>query len=164
MNILHALLGEHGPIRHQLDVLRLQAPQLDDHLLRAAVFGLAEAIESHARIEDELLFDPLATSGRMPTGPVEAMRSEHREIESLFGQVLAPATPTESPDLQRTVARLIELVRHHFDHEEHVLFPFAAAALDETRLDELGRTWGERRSVMLRNFTSAETQAFGMRR
>jgi hemerythrin-like domain-containing protein len=159
MNILHALLGEHGPLRHQLDALRLVAPGLDDGKLRAATRGLAEAVESHAELEDELLFDPLSADRRMPGGPVDAMRAEHREIETLLGQVLAPPATPGRPDPQRTVARLIELVRHHFDHEENVLFPIAATLLEEQRLAELGATWAERRGVELRTISPIEPSA-----
>lgn len=147
MNILHALLGEHGPLRHQLDALRLAAPRLPDNELRAATLGLAQAIESHAHLEDELLFVALAASGRMPAGPVEVMRAEHEEIETLLGQILAPADTPGRPDPQRTVARLVETVRHHFDHEEQVLFRLAVKVLDAERLTGLAQTWAERRGV-----------------
>ncbi len=163
MNILHALLGEHGPIRHQLDALRLAAPRMSDIELRAATLGLAEAVESHAHLEDELLFEPLAKSGRMPMGPVEAMRAEHDEIERLLGQILAPVDTPGRPDPQRTTARMIEIVRHHFSHEENVLFPLAAKMLDEQRLSDLAAEWAARRGVEMRSFSSSELQAFGGR-
>ena len=161
MNILHALLGEHGPIRHQLEALRRSAPRLSDPELRAATLGLAEAIESHAHLEDELLFEPLAKSGRMPMGPVMAMRAEHDEIERLLGGILAPEGTPSRPDPQRTAARMIEIVRDHFGHEEHVLFPLAATVLDAERLGDLGAEWAARRGVEVRSFSSAELQAFG---
>ena len=149
MNILHALLGEHGPLRHQLEALKLAAPRLGDAELRAAVLVTAEAVESHARIEDELLFDALAASGQMPAGPVEAMRAEHAQIVTLLGQLLAPADTPGRPDPQRTVLRLVETVRHHFAHEENVLFPLAGRSLDAARLAALGAEWAARRGVGL---------------
>ncbi len=147
MNIVCALLGEHGSLRHQLEVLRLTAPQHSEEKLGAAVFALAEAIENHASLEDELLFEALVASGEMPAGPVEAMRSEHRTIESLLGQILAPAGQPGRPDPQRTVWRLLETVGHHFGHEEHALFPMAVQILAPARLEELGTQWAERRGV-----------------
>lgn len=147
MNLLPLLLGEHGPLRHLVRTLELAAPRMGDDELRAATLEVADAIESHAHLEDELLFDPLAASGRLPPGPVEAMRAEHRQIESYLGQILAPASTPGRPDPQRTVLRLAETVRHHFDHEENVLFPIAAGALDAARLDALGASWAERRKV-----------------
>lgn len=147
MNLLAALLGEHGPLRHQLRTLGLVAPRMNDAELRAAALTLAEAIGSHAALEDELLFVPLAASGAMPAGPVEAMRAEHDQIESLLGQLLAPADEPGRPDPARTVSRLVTTVGHHFDHEENVLFPLAARALPPARLAELGDAWAERRGV-----------------
>jgi len=147
MNLLPLLLGEHGPLRHLLRTLELAAPRLGDDELRAATLVVADAIESHAHLEDELLFDPLEESSRLPPGPVEAMRAEHRQIESLLGQLLAPAAEPGRLDPQRTVLRLAETVRHHFDHEENVLFPLAAGALDGLRLEALGATWAGRRKV-----------------
>lgn len=150
MNILPLLLGEHGPLRHLVRTLELTAPRFGDDELRAATLAVADAIESHAHLEDELLFDSLAASGRLPSGPVEAMRAEHRQIESYLGQILAPASTPGRPDPQRTVLRLAETVRHHFDHEENVLFPLAAGALDAPHLAELGASWAERRKVEAR--------------
>ncbi|HLF57123.1 MAG TPA: hemerythrin domain-containing protein [Thermoanaerobaculia bacterium] len=159
MNLLFALLGEHGPLHRQLEVLRLTAPRYSDSELRAATFALAEAIESHAALEDELLFAPLAASGAMPPGPVEAMRAEHRQIETLLGQLLAPAGEPGRPDPQRTALRLVETVRHHFAHEENVLFPLAAGTLEPARLEALGALWAERRGVDLDRFDSATAPA-----
>lgn len=153
MNFLHALLGEHGPLRHQLAALRLAAPRLDDDQLRAATLGLAEAIESHAKLEDELLFVALAESAAMPAGPVEAMRAEHDEIETLLGHLRAPASTPRRPDPHRTLARLAETVRNHFSHEEHVLFPLASSVLSGERLGELATIWAERRDVEIRAFS-----------
>jgi hemerythrin-like domain-containing protein len=163
MNILHALLGEHGPLRHQLDALRLVAPGLDDDKLRAATLGLAEAIGSHAELEDELLFEPLSADRRMPRGPVDAMRAEHREIETLLGQILAPPATPGRPDPQRTVARLVELVRHHFDHEENVLFPIAATLVDEESSAELCARWAEQRGVEMRAVSPIQPAGDGRR-
>ena len=123
LNILCALLGEHGALLHQLEVLRLTAPKYSEEKLGAATFALAEAIENHAGLEDELLF------------------------EALVGQILAPAGEAGRPDPQRTVLRLVETVRHHFGHEEHALFPMASQILTSAQLEELGSRWAQRRGV-----------------
>lgn len=161
MNLVDALLGEHGILLHQLEVLRLTAPQQSEERLSAAVFALAEAIESHAHLEDELLFDDLLASDRMPSGPVEAMRAEHEQIVSLLGQLLAPPDEPGRPEPQRTVLRLVETVRHHFEHEERALFPMAVQFLPSLRLEELGARWAEKRGVEIRPADSARAPWVG---
>lgn len=148
MNIVAALLGEHGPLLHQVAAFRQAAAGWSPNELRAAAQVLAEAIGSHATVEDELLFEPLATSGKLPSGPVEAMRAEHEQIEDLLAFLSSP--PEEGgPDRQRAVQRLAETLRHHFAHEEHALFPMAVRFLDAARLEELGAAWAERRNVVV---------------
>jgi hemerythrin-like domain-containing protein len=159
MNIVAALLGEHGPLRHQLEVLRLSAPRLSGDTLRSAALSLAEAIESHAALEDELLFAPLEASGQMPAGPVAGMRAEHQQIENLLGELLAPDDTPGRGDPQRTVLRLVETVRHHFAHEENVLFVLAMRALDPQQLDSLGGRWAERRGVTVASLATAGNHA-----
>lgn len=148
MNIVAALLGEHGPLRHQLDVLRLAAPRLSGDALRSAVLSLAEAIESHAELEDELLFAALDESGQMPAGPVGGMRAEHDQIVELLGRLLASDDTPDRGDPRRVVLELAEAVRHHFAHEENVLFALANRVLAADKLDDLGRQWADRRRVV----------------
>lgn len=148
MSLLALLLGEHGPLRHGVESLRRAAPGLTGGELAAASLALAEAIESHAHLEDEMLFEPLAASGRMPPGPIEVMRAEHEEIERLLGE-LRSSEPGRS-DPQRTVLRLAQTVHDHFDHEEQVLFPLATQVLSASQLAAQGATWAERRGVGLR--------------
>ena len=156
MNIVAALLGEHGILIHQLQALRLRAPALADTQLEAAAFALAEAIQSHAALEDELLFDPLEASGAMPPGPVAAMRHEHRTIETLLGRLLDRSGNGPTPESpQRTLLRLADTLSHHFAHEEHVLFPLASRALDASALDELGARWSVRRGVEIAGVPSS---------
>lgn len=144
MNIVAALLGEHGSLLHLLDTTRLAAPRFDAAQWRTAGLLLAEAIESHAHLEDDLLFSPLEASGRMPSGPVGAMRVEHDQIHQLLDQL---ATASEPDAGMRALARLADLLRHHFAHEEHALFAIATRVLPEAELQHLGGRWAAHRGV-----------------
>jgi iron-sulfur cluster repair protein YtfE (RIC family) len=149
MNILHALLGEHGILKVQIEAMRSLARKGGTDL-PAMARGFAEAVESHALLEDELLFEPLATDPRMPAGPIAAMRAEHAAIEGLLARVTAPPDPVAAEgDLSRAwlVERLCETLLHHFAHEEHVLFVLASRIADATALEELGARWAGRRAV-----------------
>lgn len=157
MNILDALCGEHGTLRHQLEAYRLVAPRFGREELAAATFLLAEAIENHASLEDELVFETLARSPDMPRGPVEAMRSEHQQIDALLAQLVSPVgNGDESP--QPTVQRLVETVRHHFGHEENALFPLARRLLPAAQLEELGARWARVRGVSVASLPLAGEQ------
>jgi hemerythrin-like domain-containing protein len=148
MNVIHALLGEHGALKHEIDTMRREAKHLAGRELSAALRGLAGAVESHARLEDELLFVPLEATGRMPAGPIATMRAEHDSIESLFGRLLDPSLVGRSPDEDRRMAtRLAESLLEHFAHEENVLFVLAARMLDVPALERLGDVWAQRRAV-----------------
>jgi hemerythrin-like domain-containing protein len=150
MNVVDALTGEHGVLRKQVEALAAAAPAASDEALRAFATALVETLESHAELEDRLLFDDLAASGRIPPGPVEAMREEHEQIVAYLAQLTAPAGVPGGPEPRRTVLRLAEAVRQHFAHEEHALFPMACQALPAQRLEELGALWAEARGVALR--------------
>lgn len=147
MNIVTALVGEHGPLRSQIDALALAAPRMTVEQLRAAALALSSGIDTHATLEDELLFAPLAASGQVPAGDVEGMFNDHRQIEALLAQLVAPLAEPARADPQETVARLAALVRRHFEQEENVLFPAALRALDADELEELGARWADRRGI-----------------
>ena len=148
MNIVFALLGEHGILKHEIAALRRDAPGLTGVELRAAARAFAAAAESHAHLEDELLFGPLESSGRMPRGPVPAMRAEHDEIEKLLARLLDPAAGDREVEvLRRTLTRLLSVLEDHFAHEENVLFVLASRILDPSALERLGDGWAERRAV-----------------
>ena len=85
MKITDALLGEHGVFYSQFEYMERALPESDDpdrlnvevSLLSAS---LVAALETHARLEDELLFDALEVQVG-PIGPLVMMRQEHQEIE-----------------------------------------------------------------------------------
>jgi|CXWL01.1.fsa_nt_gi hemerythrin-like domain-containing protein len=144
MNVIAALLGEHGSLYHLLAAIKLAAPRWSAEQLRASGLLLSEAILSHAQIEDDLLFAPLAACGRMPAGPVEAMRAEHQEIEDGLAKL---AEVTDAAEGVRLLNRVANTIHHHFGHEEHALFQLGARVLDAATLEELGQQWAKRRGV-----------------
>jgi len=55
MDIVDALLGEHGALYVQFDHVEEAIPQLSLCALRAQTDVLAAALQSHSSLEDELL-------------------------------------------------------------------------------------------------------------
>jgi len=144
MKITDLLLGEHGlfsPLLEQVETLADKAETRDEIAL--AVELVRPAIESHALIEDELLFPALESQGFAPT-PILVMRAEHREIERLiYGIPNAPDVDAARQGL----LNLLELLSNHFRKEEQVLFPLAESILSEQQQHELSERWRGRRGV-----------------
>jgi hemerythrin-like domain-containing protein len=145
MNLVDALLGEHGVIRGTL--LRLVREQ---HELSAPAFeyGLAlleEALGSHSVIEDELLFDGLLTLKPGVAQVLASMRNEHAAIRTS----LAGLSRTRHQLRRGPMEAFAELVLEHFAVEERVLFPMALHLLSPEELEAAGRLWAKRRGVQL---------------
>ncbi|MCC6223693.1 MAG: hemerythrin domain-containing protein [Thermoleophilia bacterium] len=141
MRITDALLGEHAVIYPLLDELaRCDFETAGEARGQGRV--VAAALGSHARLEDELLFDPLEQHLGTGAGPLAMMRAEHDEIEALLARLVELEELAEA----RTAAtQVTALAREHFAKEEQVLFPMADQTLDEAELGELGAEWARRR-------------------
>lgn len=140
MRVTDAFLGEHGVFYAQFDHLEAVLDAGDAREVARLAALLASGLGSHADLEDELLFMPLAEGKGVDAGPVDVMLAEHREIEALL---TAAAASGGAEDLRRAVA----LARDHFEKEEQAAFPLAERSLGEERLRELGATWAGRRGV-----------------
>lgn len=145
MNLVDALLGEHGVIRGML--LRLLREQHEPGTPVAAdgFALLEEALASHAVIEDELLFDGLLTLKPGVAQVLASMRGEHSAIRAS----LAGLSRTRQEIRRGQIEDFVELVLEHFAVEERTLFPMAQGLLSPEELAAAGREWAKRRSVQL---------------
>ena len=146
MKITDALLGEHGVFYAQFDRLEAELPHATNASeVREQAALLAAALVSHARMEDEVLFPPMAKAGG-DAGLLAAMEEEHTRIAGL----LSSAQGTR--DLESARADLLEavaLAREHFSREERFAFPLAESLLDAAAQRELGAAWAHRRTVFV---------------
>ncbi|HZD57759.1 MAG TPA: hemerythrin domain-containing protein [Anaerolineales bacterium] len=147
MKITEALLGEHGVLYAQFDHLEQAVPRADSLAwLKAQGALLKAAVETHAQIEEELLFktlEPHLGGG----GPLAVMRMEHSEIEGGLS-TLPDAEDVETAG--HLLLRVVQVARQHFAKEEQVLFPMAEQVLGPERLADLGEQWAEWRKVSVR--------------
>ncbi len=142
MKMTEALLRDHAMFYRQFDGLEqaLQAASAPG-AIEAQVQVLDGALETHARLEDELLFAALEPQlGGM--GPLGVMRMEHDEIDRTLAELRDQAGGAETA---AGVRHLLETVRLHFAKEEQVLFPMAEQLLGDDRLEELGSEFVRRR-------------------
>jgi regulator of cell morphogenesis and NO signaling len=146
MKITDALLGEHGVFYAQFDYLEKVVPVAETLAqLQSPAALVAAALETHARLEDELLFSALDPHmGQM--GPLTVMRMEHDEIENILARVQEVQDLVET---QRLVLNVIQVARDHFAKEEQILFPAADHMLGLESLAQLGKRWAAQRRVMI---------------
>lgn len=136
MKITECLGIEHRIFLRQVDRLEETLHQGDaQEQCKAMVRLLAEVLDEHAQIEDDLLFPELEPHLGRQAGPLAVMDMEHREIRRLLSEMADPAGDTDY-----LVAQFIGIVRDHFAKEDQVLFPLAEQVIERSRLEELGHS------------------------
>ena len=148
MKITDAFLGEHGVFYAQFDHLDRAVPEATTPAqVRAHAAFLAAALDSHARLEDELLFTALEPHLGAQGGPLAMMRTEHDEIEGGLSRMPGLEDLTEAKKL---LIHVVEVARGHFAKEEQVLYPMAEQVLGAGTLAHLGAEWAGQRKVVIR--------------
>ena len=144
MDIIDGLLGEHALFYALFDWYEKSAARADTLAdLQQIARPLAEALVSHAQMEDKLLFPALATDPGLRR-PLEVMSREHQGIEQALLGVEACTRKAEALD---QILAAVESAREHFAKEERVLFPRARQVLDERKRAELTNRWAKARGV-----------------
>ena len=147
MKLTDALLGEHGAfymLFEQVEEIATVGGAMAQ--VRGAITVLAAMVESHATLEEELLFSALEPHLGKDEGLLVQMRAEHEELERLLGQI------EEAEDVAQAaawVAEALRAARSHFMKEERVLFPMAEQLLGDETLTRLGNAWAEARGVAI---------------
>lgn len=139
MDIVEELLADHLKLRAAMSELEA------GRVTRDSLASFVHELLTHARLEDELLFESLEGSLPADHGPLAVMRAEHEEIEGRLAR-LEGADPGRQ-DLSSDLHRLVAVAREHFLKEEEVLFGFARRLLDAERLRALGAQLAERRGA-----------------
>jgi len=147
MLITDALLGEHAVFHLLLQHIEKVLPALESpSALQNRVAAFAFALESHAQLEDELLFTALEPHLGTQSGPLKVMQMEHDQITDLLRQIESAPSLEEGRAL---VTQLIQVTRDHFQKEERVLFRKALQFLGEKELSSLGAKWSQRRGPLI---------------
>jgi len=146
VKLTDALLGEHGAFYAQFDRLEAMVPHAATAgEVREQAALLAAALVTHAKLEDELLFARLRSTGA-DAGLLDTMEEEHSVIAG--GLTRAQGTQ-EIAVARRELLDAVALAREHFAREERLAFPLAESALGAAILTTLGADWSRRRDVFL---------------
>ncbi|MDZ7267672.1 MAG: hemerythrin domain-containing protein [candidate division KSB1 bacterium] len=147
MKITDALLGEHAVFYVQFDYLEKNIPPAKDlALVKSQGTMLAVALETHAHLEDELLFVALEAHLDPKSGPLAVMRLEHEAIAQSLQLMQGTQEIAEARNL---LLHTIQTARAHFAKEEQIIFRMAQNMLEAETLALLGAQWAARRSVLI---------------
>lgn len=143
MTAIETLTAEHRFIESVLDTLERGAQALEAGSAVPAAFflGAAEFIrgfadDAHHRKEEGVLFRVMARYGFPETeGPVAMMLAEHAEARQLVAELGAAAERLQAGDaaareeIVRSALAYVELLRHHIDKEDNILYAMAEHAV-----------------------------------
>jgi hemerythrin-like domain-containing protein len=145
MDIVDALVGEHGVLGAEcedLEGLVALASSLAE--VRAQTALLASGLQSHAQVEDELLFTALEPSLGASSPVLQGMRMMHEDIDRGLARAVQARDLAEIRD---ALLGVLDLTRQHFMGEEQVVFPLARDTLPLAIREHLGSQWADRRGI-----------------
>jgi len=147
MNILNALVVEHGMMRDALDHLeRVVCAQGSIEGIMGSATTLHHMLQLHAITENRLLLPAIRSVGDQGSDSVDLLFShQHTRLDLGFSQLLAAEDVTTA---RAVCVDLLEALRTHFDEEEELLFPLAWQRLGEGLLHDLGRKWARSRHLI----------------
>ena len=145
MKITQGLLGEHAVFYAQFNHLEASVPTVETLAqVQTQSALLTAALESHANLEEELLFVSLEPHLGTQSGPLAVMRAEHDEIKGDLSRLPQLQNLDEAQDL---LLHVVAVAREHFAKEEQILYPMAEQVLGEETLIQLGSEWARQREV-----------------
>jgi hemerythrin-like domain-containing protein len=151
MDAIETLMNEHRTIELGLDALVAFAEQTvrgdrdgRSELARFVRFIREYADAHHHGKEEKILFEAMVSAGfPLHGGPIAVMLHEHDQGRALVGELARLASQAEAwtaDDRQRVAEAAIgfaELLRHHIQKEDSILYPMAQARLPDDALVEV---------------------------
>jgi hemerythrin-like domain-containing protein len=147
VKLTDALIGEHGAFYTLFNgIEEIATRESAMAIVLGAVAVLQTMVESHATLEEDLLFAALEPHLGKHDGPLAILRAEHEEMKRLLWQIEDTVDGDEAVLL---VEEALSAARRHFQKEEQVLFPMAQRLLGDEELTRLGNAWAEARRVTI---------------
>ncbi len=88
----------------------------------AAFKAFRDSMARHFRIEEEVLFPALSSSGG-PSGPVQVMLMEHAQIKELLKQMDEAVERKDGEEYGGLSETLLMVMQQHNHKEENILYP-----------------------------------------
>lgn len=98
------------------------------HEADVAFAAFRKNMSHHFRREEELLFPALLAAGG-PAGPVQVMKMEHAQMNSLLEKMAALVASKDAKGYSGLAETLLILMQQHNLKEEQILYPIAERLL-----------------------------------
>ncbi len=97
------------------------------------------ALESHMKIEEEMLFPAFERATGSDSGPTAVMRIEHRQMLETLDAMHAAEAAGEAGRFDALMQSFSQVMDAHSAKEEQVLYPLCDRMLDMLNADDLRR-------------------------
>lgn len=157
MKITEALVRDHRSFRAEFeDLERALSSGAQSDEIEEQLNILTAELDTHAQLEDELLFSVLEPQIEM-AGAVAGVRADHGDIQAASSmcrtlrqeEVQLQNAADGAPTTAEAVSQLVKVARPHFAKEEQFIFPMAERLLDANTLEQLGVQFTNRRRMMM---------------
>ena len=98
------------------------------------------ALESHMKLEEEMLFPAFEQATGMDGGPTAVMRSEHREMLQQLDALASAITTGNGDGFDELARSFLHILDAHSMKEEKILYPMCDRLVSALNADELKRT------------------------
>lgn len=94
-----------------------------------ALRRLLNALETHFRAEEDILFPAFEQASGLRSGPTEVMRGEHRQMRELLQMLQQALADKDSEAFAGAAETLLILMQQHNLKEENILYPLCERTL-----------------------------------
>jgi hemerythrin-like domain-containing protein len=118
---------------------KLEAEDVEPAEISSLLAALDGLLTPHSNAEEAVVYPAIALAIPKEGEEVEDGAAEHHHAAALMQQLLGQ--PADSPGADGILAALIGELRHHIEEEEQDILPAFADAVDQAKLDEVGRAF-----------------------
>jgi iron-sulfur cluster repair protein YtfE (RIC family) len=95
------------------------------------------ALESHMRIEEDVLFPAFEQATGMTSGPTAVMRQEHQQMLGALDNMSEACVNGDAKRFESIATSFLHVLNMHSMKEEQVLYPMCDRVLQDVTADDL---------------------------